>query len=65
MSFIEFVNKTRIDHACGLLISTGLTAKEIAFKAGYENPNYFSRIFKKITGKTVSEYRTSALGMGQ
>jgi len=57
ISFIGFVNRTRISRACRLLETTDLTVKEICYKTGYENPNYFSRLFKKMTGKTVSEYR--------
>ncbi|MBI9105292.1 MAG: response regulator [Spirochaetales bacterium] len=56
-TYIEFVNRKRIEHARELLQTTDLSAKEIAFRCGYTNPNYFSRIFKKITGATISEYR--------
>ena len=32
---------------------------EIAFKAGFRDEKYFSRVFKKVTGQSPSEYRKS------
>ena len=32
-------------------------AGEISVKVGYSDPKYFSKLFKKITGKTIYEYR--------
>jgi two-component system response regulator YesN len=57
ISYIKFVNRIRIGHACDLLANTDLTVKEITYRTGYENPNYFSRLFKKQMGLTVSDYR--------
>ncbi len=56
-SYIDYVNGRRVEKARELLETTDLSAKEIAYRCGYQNPNYFSRIFKKVAGKTVSEYR--------
>ena len=36
---------------------TVLSIKEVAAMAGYDNPYYFSRIFKNVTGDTPSQYR--------
>ncbi len=58
LSLIDYLNHLRIDRACGLLNTTTLSGKEIAFKVGYNNPNYFIRVFKQITGRTVREYRS-------
>ena len=33
-----------------------LSAKELAYELGFSDPNYFSRLFKKSTGKSVSEF---------
>jgi YesN/AraC family two-component response regulator len=39
------------------LTETQKGLKEIASEVGYANPNYFSRVFKKKTGVTPSEYK--------
>ena len=33
-----------------------LSAKEVAYELGFSDPDYFSRLFKKSTGKSVSSY---------
>ena len=33
------------------------TEDEIAARVGYDNPAYFSTLFKKYTGMTISQYR--------
>ncbi|MGA0557615.1 AraC family transcriptional regulator [Larkinella sp. VNQ87] len=32
------------------------SVKELAFELGFNDPDYFSRLFKKVTGKTVAEF---------
>lgn len=41
-----------------LLTYTDLTNKEIAFRLNYEDPSYFSRIFKNKTGDSPSSFRS-------
>ena len=59
-TFIDYLTQKRIELSKSLLISTEKTFKEICFDVGYHDPNYFSRVFKKITGKTPSEFRKMA-----
>jgi AraC family transcriptional regulator, transcriptional activator of pobA len=33
-----------------------LSVKELAYELGFNDPDYFSRFFKKCTGKSVSEF---------
>lgn len=40
-----------------LLHNTNLSAKEIAYRLGFEDAPYFSRFFKKYTGQTLLEFR--------
>lgn len=35
---------------------SSLSAKEIAYELGFSDPDYFSRLFKKSTGKSISSY---------
>jgi AraC-like DNA-binding protein len=39
------------------LIRDGLSVSEISNKLYFDSPNYFSKVFKKYTGKTPSEYK--------
>ena len=55
--YIEYTTKLRMDYAQEQLGSTDRSVKEICRDAGYQDPNYFSRIFKKWTGMTPTEYR--------
>jgi two-component system response regulator YesN len=55
-SFVDYLTALRIDFAKRELGRGERTIKEIAVASGYADPNYFSRIFKKITGFTPSEY---------
>jgi len=59
MTFTQYLNRQRIERAQALLVSTDMSAKEISFRVGYENPNYFSRVFKSVIGRSVSEYRAT------
>jgi two-component system response regulator YesN len=60
VSLIDYVNMVRIHNAKKLLDTPGRKAYEVAKTVGYNNYNYFSRNFKKITGYTISEYRENA-----
>lgn len=53
----EYLLKLRINYACELLDTTQLSIDEIAFKSGFNDSNYFSREFKKLTDATPSKYR--------
>lgn len=55
--FIDCLNQIRVDHARPYLIQTRLKTYEIAYKVGFQDEKYFSRVFRKITGCTPSEYR--------
>jgi len=42
-----------------LLKTTGYPVSEIAYMVGYQDYNYFIKVFKKVTGTTPAKYRKS------
>jgi two-component system response regulator YesN len=56
-NFIDYLTKLRIEAAKKLLKTTNKSMKEISAEVGYPDPNYFSRNFKKYTGKTPTDYQ--------
>jgi two-component system response regulator YesN len=54
-----YINKLRIEKAKQMLLESDVKIKEIFEKVGYSNQQYFSKIFKKITGMTVIDYKES------
>jgi YesN/AraC family two-component response regulator len=47
----------RIRYACRLLDTTTLTVREVGYRVGYEDPYYFSRMFRKLMGLSPRQYR--------
>lgn len=58
LSPIDYLIKSRIDEAARLLRDTGLSVTDIAFKTGFHDSNYFTRMFRKETGKTPVAFRS-------
>ena len=54
---MQYILSIRIYNAESLLKSNLYNINEIARIVGYDNPLYFSRIFKKTKGLSPSEYR--------
>ena len=52
----DYRQNYRISKAMNLLNMTDLSVAEVAYQCGYNDPLYFSRIFKKRTGISPSEY---------
>ena len=57
---LKYLTSVRIRRARELLETTDYTVSEIGALVGYENPLYFSRIFKKQTGVSPAGYRNAA-----
>ncbi|MHA7965830.1 response regulator transcription factor [Paenibacillus sp. CAU 1782] len=56
-NFTDYINKLRIEQAKNLLRSTDDKVYKIAKSIGYDNPKYFFRLFKKVTGTTPENFR--------
>ncbi|WP_147676536.1 AraC family transcriptional regulator [Algibacter pacificus] len=54
---LVFFNLKKIQKACEYLNYTDLSVKEISFKIGFDDPLYFSRIFKNFMGKSPRNYK--------
>ncbi len=54
---VTWVIEKRIARACGLLRQTDKRITEIAFEVGFNDSNYFTRQFRKITGFSPRDYR--------
>ncbi len=57
VSIIEYVLSLRLEKAKQLLIEGELSIHKIAESVGFQDHNYFSRIFKKRVGMSPSDYR--------
>ena len=49
--------RVQLDRVCRLLAESDLPISEVADKAGFEHPEYMSRLFKKKIGMTPGEFR--------
>ncbi|NOU94032.1 helix-turn-helix domain-containing protein [Paenibacillus sp. LMG 31456] len=54
---INYVIQLRIGEAKKLLLTSNLTIQEISHRMGYDNSNYFSVLFKKVTGASPNQFR--------
>lgn len=57
MNFTEYVHRYKMKVACRLLKEEELSIEMIAFKLGYMERTYFSKIFKKYVGVSPRDYR--------
>lgn len=57
MRFNEYLNHVRLEHAKELLKQYDLKVKEIATHCGFNDSNYFCRLFKQQTNRSPSQYR--------
>lgn len=58
-TFTDYIARMRMKQAGQLLQTTTLPVHEIASRVGYDEYYYFARVFKKITGQTPSDFRSS------
>lgn len=61
MTFTDYMTDLRIKNACLLLKNTALSVNEVAEKVGFNDYYYFTRVFKKVTGSTPSQYRENII----
>lgn len=59
VSIIDYIIRRRISKAEIMLANSGLSVKDVAYSVGFSDQMYFSRVFKRINGKTPSEFRAT------
>ena len=57
VSVIDYIIRRRISKAEILLANSGLSIKDVAYSVGFSDQMYFSRMFKRINGRTPTEFR--------
>lgn len=62
VTFIDYLSLYRVEKAKELLKDPRWSIKEISVRVGYSDPNYFTRVFRRLEGLTPSEYRSLVLG---
>jgi AraC-like DNA-binding protein len=55
----DYINKMRINEALFILENDDISITEVSYMVGFNDVNYFTKVFKKIKGITPSEYRRS------
>ncbi len=60
VSPVEYRNRIRMTNAGTLLINTDLSVGEVAGAVGFEDPFYFSRVFRRTFGVSPLQYRKGA-----
>ncbi|CAI6080739.1 response regulator [Cohnella sp. JJ-181] len=62
VNYIDYLTECRIEKAKKLMGDPERSLKEITFEVGYHDPNYFSKVFKKMCDVSPTEYRKTLLG---
>ncbi|WP_307234669.1 AraC family transcriptional regulator [Pararhizobium capsulatum] len=58
----EFVLRKRLQRATKLLTKAAdLSVKEVAVMSGFEDPNYFAKVFRRYFGASPTEFRTTGM----
>lgn len=63
INYIDFLTECRIEKAKKLMCDPDKSIKEITFEVGYHDPNYFSKVFKKMVAVSPNKYRKTLLGI--
>ena len=59
ITFRDYLIGYRIKNSCRLLLNPGVSVSDIAYAAGFHDPSYFTRTFRRLIGMSPSRYRES------
>ncbi|MCE0523888.1 MAG: helix-turn-helix domain-containing protein [Methylacidiphilales bacterium] len=57
LTFTDYLARTRIERAKNLLLNPHVRISEVAYDCGFISLTHFNRIFKRVMGKSPTEYR--------
>lgn len=57
LTIFEYLNKMKVDFACKLLMTKGMSITDVAYDSGFNNLSHFNKQFKNFTGITPGTYR--------
>lgn len=60
INFVRYVARARYEKAAALLRDADLRVSEVAFSSGFQSLSQFNRVFKKLSGKSPTQYRVAA-----
>ena len=60
MTVSEYIQLVRIRNAQSLLRDTTLSIQEVSYSVGIDDPLYFSKIFRRLSGQSPRDYRNQA-----
>lgn len=61
ISAFEFIQHARMERAARLLVNGQLSVKAVAIACGFEDPNYFAKVFRRVYAISPSEFRTTGM----
>ncbi|HHY83502.1 MAG TPA: AraC family transcriptional regulator [Clostridiales bacterium] len=61
ITFLEYLTRIRMEEAKRLLKDRSMTILDVSSRVGYDDPGYFSKVFKKNMGLSPNQYRKNAI----
>jgi YesN/AraC family two-component response regulator len=62
LTFTDYLSRTRIERAKNLLLNPHVRVSEVAYDCGFISLTHFNRIFKRVEGKSPTDYRRTLRG---
>jgi AraC-like DNA-binding protein len=60
----EYVLNERVRRAASMLVNSGAPVKQVSRDCGFDDPNYFAKVFRKSFGASPTEFRTTGMYAG-
>jgi len=57
MTFVDYINKVRLEQAARLLVETDLKSEVVGFDCGFDSPSHFYKCFKKYYGVSPAQFK--------